>query len=749
MSRRAGEVIPIDGGSARETPPLPPTTPGEPEVSVREYFIILSKRRWVLLSFFLIVVASATLWVVRQPRVYRATTTLEISQIAPKFTNIQELGESTGSMYWQTREFNETQYQVIRSRRVAQRAVEKLGLATDVAFLGLDKVKDLELREKLMRSADAVERLRAMVIVEAVKDSRVAKLSVEDTDPARAAKLANAVADAYIETNLDRKLDTTRAAGVWLADQLDNLKGKLETAELRMHDFKQENDILTASIEDRQSIVSQRLIAFNDALTRISVKRAELEPKRRSLEEAKARHASGDRSGLEALPAVSQSGVVHALKGQLLALEQEQGALAQRYLDKHPKLSELETKVAQVRRALEGEIQRLVGIEEREYREVVETERQLQGLIAGAKRESFELNRRQLDFNKLKREQDNNQRLYDVVLARLKDSELLGHQATNNVSVLDRALVPGSPVRPNRRTVVMIAIIVGLLGGIAMALFFEYLDNTIKSPDEVEKVIGLPFLGMIPSIREPGQETLTDAERGRNRDLHAHRRPKSSAAECVRSIRTNLLFSMPDRPLKRMLVTSGGPQEGKTTAATNIAITMAQNGSRTLLIDTDMRRPRIHRAFGLTNESGMSNLILGQMKVDECVRETIVPNLWVLPCGPVPPNPSELLHSQRFKQLCEEFDAKFDRVIFDSPPVVAVTDALIISGYVDGVVMVVKAGRTVREVAQRIKQSLQDVNARIFGVVVNGVDIERRGYGYYYYYYQRYGYYYGEKPSEA
>jgi capsular exopolysaccharide synthesis family protein len=204
----------------------------------------------------------------------------------------------------------------------------------------------------------------------------------------------------------------------------------------------------------------------------------------------------------------------------------------------------------------------------------------------------------------------------------------------------------------------------------------------------------------------------------------------------------------PDQPLKRLLVTSSDPQEGKTTVATNLAITMAQSGSRTLLIDTDMRRPRIHRAFGLPNDAGMSNLIVGQMRPDEVIKETVVPNLYVLPCGPIPPNPAELVHTQRFKQLLVELDGKFDRIILDSPPVAAVTDALILSDEVDGVVLVVKAGRTMREVVLRTKQSLDDVNARIFGVVMNDVDLERRGYGYYYYY-QRYGYYYGEKPSEA
>lgn len=747
MSRKSGgEVIAIE--SAREASAGTAAAPAADAPSLRDYLAIISKRRWVFLTFFAVVTVSATVWVWREPRIYRATTTLEMSLLTPKFTNIQDIGEGSSSMYWQTKEFNETQFQIIRSRAVSQRVVDKLGLTTDLAFLGLDRIKDPQLQHKTMLASDPVEQVQGMILVEPVKDSRVVRLSIEDTDPARAMRLTNAMADAYIDANLDRKLDATRAASVWLADQLDGLRGKLESSEVTLHEYKQDHDILTASIEDRQSIVSQRLVAFSDALTRVSVKRAEAEARRHGLDEAKRRAAAGDRAALEEIPAVAHSPVVNGLRSQLLALDGERVALRLRYLDKHPKLAEVEEKIAKLEAELRRSVENIVHIEEHEYQEVVDTEHQLQGLIAGAKRESFELNRREIDFNHLKREQDNNQRLYDIVLQRLKEAELLGHQATNNVSVLDRARLPGTPVKPNRKAVVMLAVILGLLGGIALSLFFEYLDNTMKTQDDIEKFLGLSFLGIVPSIREQGQEQLSVAEKGRNRDLLSHRRPKSSAAECIRSVRTNLLFMTTDTPLKRLLVTSSSPQEGKTTVATNIAITMAQSGSRTLLVDTDMRRPRIHRAFGLVNDVGMSNLIMGQMRTEEAIKETVIPNLFVLPCGPVPPNPAELLHTQRFHQLLTELDGKFDRVIFDSPPVAAVTDALILSDEVDGVVLVVKAGRTAREVALRTKQALDDVNARVFGVVMNDVDLEKRGYGYYYYY-QRYGYYYGEKPSEA
>jgi capsular exopolysaccharide synthesis family protein len=746
--RSGGEVIPID--QARDMTPVPAPQAEPNAISFRDYLSIFYKRRWVMAVFFAVVVGAAGVWLVREPRVYRAVSSLEISPVAPRYlgTGVQDVAESGATMYWQTKEFFETQYQIIRSRAVAQRVSDKLGLTSDPAFLGVAAIKDPAKQRQAMVGADPVARLQGMIRVEPVKDSRIVRLAVEDTDRERAALIANAYGEAYIEHTLDKKLDTTRAASLWLADQLDDLKKKLESSEVGLHHFKRENDILTASFEDKQSISSQRLLALNDALTKARTRRAELESRRRTLAEAKKRAVAGDPAAFDSVAAVAQSVLVGQLKLRLVALTEEREELASRYLPQHPRLLAVEERLAEISRTVDRETGKIVAALDNEFREASDTEQQLVALIDGAKREAFEVNKREIDYVKLKREQENNQRLYDLVLQRLKDAELTGMLRTSTVQLLDAALVPSIPVKPNRKVVMILSIILGLLGAVSLALFFEYLDNTVKTHDDVERYLQLPFLGIVPSIHEKGQEQLPVAERGRNRDLHAHRRPKSSVAECIRSVRTNLLFMTPDKPLKRLLITSSGPQEGKTTVAVNLAIAFSQAGSRVLLVDTDMRRPRIHRAFGLPNDAGVSSLMLQSARLEDVVKETAVPNLFLLPCGPIPPNPAELIHTERFKKLLLELDAKYDRVIFDSPPVAAVTDALILSGDVDGVVLVAKAGRTVREVAMRTRQSLADVNARLFGMVLNDLDLERRGYGYYYYY-QKYGYYYGEKVSEA
>jgi len=284
---------------------------------------------------------------------------------------------------------------------------------------------------------------------------------------------------------------------------------------------------------------------------------------------------------------------------------------------------------------------------------------------------------------------------------------------------------------------VLAAILLGLLLGVGLAIGVEFLDNTIRSQEHVEQ-LGVTFLGVIPRVK-PGDDGRTD-------DLVVLHQPKSVVAECCRAIRTNLLFMSPDKPLRSILITSAGPQDGKTTTAIDVAIAMAESGSRVLLVDADMRRPRVHKALGLAEGLGLSSLILGEGRLEQAIRRTELPNLHALTCGPIPPNPAELLHTEAFAALFKRMVEGFDRVVIDSPPVSAVSDALVLSTLVDGTVLVVKAGHTTRDAARRAVRSLADVKARLLGAVLNDLDTQDQRYGGYYY---AYGYYYGDKKEEA
>jgi len=346
-------------------------------------------------------------------------------------------------------------------------------------------------------------------------------------------------------------------------------------------------------------------------------------------------------------------------------------------------------------------------------------------------------------------------KLSDQVGGRERETSLAGHLKTNNVRLLDAALVPTAAISPNVGGAAGIALALGLVLGFGLAFLLEMLDSTVKSQEDVEKVAGLAFLGLVPSIPADGAApevspppALVDVIRSGSKDLYVLTHPKSAVAECCRAIRTNLLFMSPDKLAKRLLVTSSGPQEGKSTTAINLAISMAQSGLRVVLVDTDMRRPRLHKAFEIPATSdGVSRAIVGEVELGAVIRETGVQNLWLLPCGALPPNPAELLHADRFHALVEDLASRFDRVIFDSPPLGVVTDAAILSRLTDGTILVAKAGRTSKESLRRTEHQLMASGINLLGCILNDLDLSKQGgYGYYY---SRYGYEYGDGDDEA
>jgi capsular exopolysaccharide synthesis family protein len=711
-------------------------------IDLRAYWRVILRRRWIVIPFFVATVVVTALVTLRQTKIYDATCTIIIDLQAPKVLDTQQMQDvvetGAGALYW-SREYYETQYKVITSRAVAQRVADKLQLGTNLKFLGLDGVGNAAERERLVLRADPVPLVQRGLKVEPVKDSRIVRIRFEHPDPETAALLANAVAEAYIAENLAVKTSTTQNASEWLEQQLTDLEVKLEKSGRDLFDFKKQHDIVATSWEDRQSMVSQRLTATNEALTRARIQKAQLEARNEAIE-AVAKNADKLDGEAESLQPVASSQAIQALKLRYLEAKAECADLKLRYLDKHPKLEACETKVSLARASLQHEMWTLLGAARNEYQEVAKTERNLQALLNYTKADAFGLNQYEREYLELKRTHDNNQRVYEALLKRLKDTGVTGMLQVSNVRVLDRARPGSSPVRPNVGQALLLAIMIGLVGGIALAFGAEYVDTSITTQEQIEEKLGITFLGIIPSIAKNADGTA--------QDLVVHTNPKSPAAECLRALRTNLLFMSPDKPLRTILVTSSSPQEGKTTTAAALAEVMADSENRVLLVDADMRRPRLHRVFNVPNAAGLSSLILGQGLLDDALKSTMVPGLSVLPCGPVPPNPAELLHTEAFGALLEQLEKRFDRIIIDSPPVAVVADAVVISTRVAGTLMVLKAGVTSRDVAKRAVRALADVNARIFGAVLNDLDLEDQKYGQYYYYY-RYGYYYGEKKEEA
>jgi capsular exopolysaccharide synthesis family protein len=573
-----------------------------------------------------------------------------------------------------------------------------------------------------------VEVLRARISVAQVKDSRLVMVAVKDGDAQRAALLANEVSEAYMAENQALKLRMTDSATQWLEDRRAELEKTSQTSELAVHTFKMGADLLSTSMEDRESVIKQRIDNVNQKLTEVRTKLAGMKARVESIHLLRKQSKPDDMTWAEALEGAKDASI-QGLKTRWVEQRAECAQLSERYLDEHPKMLECNRKLVVVREDYVRSLDNLVRAAETELTQGLAEEKNLAQLLEATKGEGFEVQKRLIELDRLRRESDNNRRLYELVLKRLKDIELSGLLRTSNVRMLDAARPSYAPVSPNVRKSLSLGLLFGLLLGAAAVLALEFLENTVTSQADVEERLKLPFLGIVPRIEDDG----------RGKDLVFHRMPRSTVAECWRAIRTNLLFMSPEAPFKTMLVTSSAPQEGKSTTCINLGVAMAQSGNRVLLLDTDMRRPRLHKTFGVVNDVGISSLVVGEGTLDKAIKSTEVPGLFLLPCGPVPPNPAELLHTQAFKELLRTVSAKFDRVILDSPPLNAVADSAVLATQVDGVVVVVKAGRTNREQARRAVRALNDVQARLFGAVLNDLNPSDPKYNSYYAAYRGYG----------
>jgi succinoglycan biosynthesis transport protein ExoP len=686
-------------------------------LNVMRYVRAFWRRKWIVLGVAVLITGLTALHTTRKPKVYAASTSLIIDVTAPRVldNDVKELMGDERSNYWFNKEYYATQNQVITSRAVATRVVEKLGLQHDAAFLGLAHIQDEKARLQAMQQADAAGMLQARISVIPVKDSRVVSIAVEDGDPQRAALLANEVAQAYMAENLALRLRTTETATQWLEERKVELERASQASELALYDFKKNTDMLSVSPENKKNSVTDRITSYEATLTQVRTKIAALQGRVEAIRQLQKGSQPGDETWAEAVPGASDS-AIQELKRRFVEQRASCVELSERYLSEHPKMIECNTKLAVVREDFVRSLTNVVRKAETELAQAVAEEKNLMRLLAAAQDESFQLGKRQIEFDKMNREAENDRRLYESVLRRLKDIELSGLLRTTNVRVLDAARPSYAPIKPDVQRSVMLALLMGVLAGCAVVVLLEILENTVATQADVEERLGLAFLGFVPRVDSKGESP-------KDRDLFVHRQPKSSVAECCRAIRTNLLFMSPDKPFKTLVVTSSGPQEGKSTSCIFLGVAMAQSGNRVLLLDTDMRRPRLHKAFGVPNDVGISSLVVGEGSLDKAVKSTEVPNLFVLPCGPIPPNPAELLHTQAFADLLKAAGEKFDRIILDSPPLNAVSDSAVLATQADGVVLVLRAGKTNRDAAARALRSLADVQAQMYGAVLNDLDV--------------------------
>lgn len=698
------------------------------------------RKQWpIVVASMLLAGGAALMFAKTATPIYESAAMIEINPHA-----VQPLGEKTQStldlgadFYWDTREYYETQYKILRSDRVLGAVVRDLGLDNDEEFTG--KVKP-----GVPPVEAAVAQLRSEVTVEPVKNSRLVLVKVDDDNAQRARKLCDAVANTYIDQNLKTAVTASADAVVWLSGQLDHVRQELEQNENALFDFKQRNELPSTSINDASNMLRVEMQEYDTALAHTRTRRQELEARKAELLKVDPEHP-------EDLPAseVLASVFLQQLRAQYMdALKQRDGLIASGKGENHPEVRAATEKVAQTKTALLAEVRNIEGAVERDLEIAKREEIGEAGLFDASRKRAVDLNMKEIEYHRLDRMRSENEKLYSLLLERMKDADLARMLNVNNVRVVDNATEPRSPVRPRVRLDSAIGLALGLLFGIALSWLRDQLDNSIKTPDDVEEWLGVTFLGLLPeSDRASGGSPYGKGLRSKRRrrpaaaeggklpaELIVHEAPLSGVAEAARSVRTNLMFMNPDRPCRTLLVSSAAPAEGKTTVACSIAIAFAQGGQRVCIVDCDLRRPRLHRIFHEQGRAGLTNFLVGEATIEEVALSTSIENLSVVCAGPLPPNPADMLHSERFRTFLRELGERFDRVVIDSPPLVAVTDSAIISRLVDATLFVVRAFKTSRHLSAQGLRALRDVDAHVLGAVLNAVNLNRSEYSYYYHY---------------
>ena len=742
----------------------PDSSPQDEERGIDVFAILRTvRKRWMLIAAITLAVALAvTFYTLGQTKIYQANATMLFDPNPPRPLGRQvETVVDMGSNYWNNQEYYETQYQLMRSLRLAQMVVEDLGLQSDLAFLQMAPPGGKTVpMDPLPTVEQAAQILVGRVSVAPVKNSRLAKLSYIDADPVRAQRIATAMAETFVAMNLSDAQQSTGTAVDWLNSQLDKLKEGLDSSEIALHEYKLDKKILSTDIDAQSNILREEMQQLSSAVTAARIKREELAARHGELGKVKAEDPSE-------LPATEllQSLVLQKLReSYIMSLRERDALLASGKGANHPDVRAADGSVATTKSALLAEIRNIQGSVARDLAVVRRQEAGLSGLLQTAKDSAFDLNLLAIEYNRLNRTKENSEKLYSVVLERTKEGDLARMLQVNNIRVAEAPTVPRAPIRPRVPVNVLLGFVAGLVLGVGAAFGREMLDRSVKTQADLEGLLGLTFLGLIPAISPDGAKKSKYYGYGRrqrkkekedaielNADLIVHQAPLSGPAEAARSIRTNLRFMAPDEPFRVLLITSASPSEGKTTVASNLAIAMAQAGQKTLLLDADLRKPRVHRIFGKSNDAGLTVALLDRSILTDELVATDVPNLSVLPAGPIPPNPAELLQSEKFGELLDELKERYDRIVIDSPPVGPVTDAAVLTTQVDGTVLVVRAFKTPREVVADAKRTLQTVGGRVVGAVLNAVNLERSEYkGYYQYaYYRKGGYYRSSEGPHA
>ena len=691
-------------------------------IDVRRYLKAIRRYLFPLLALMALAITGAVIYTSRQPKIYEAKASVQIDPKLPDLLGQGEkaiVGIGAGGL-----DYYKQQRQVLGSYTLIKLTVQDHQLTeqllTEAERTNMKADEQLEI---------AIKRVQRSLTVKYPEQDRIMYVVVRGEDSGLAAKLANDHVATYEAYSKGLLSTDSHQASKALQNEFEQAAIKLQESEGKLYQFQKDNDILAVSLEDRQNLVSSNITSYTGRMNEVRGRKIELAAKLARMKKASEREVlespilmMGDSASFDVLRAQ-----YYTERNTFLQLEKEVGP-------KNPEYQKQKAKVEDIYSALQSEAKRIVGGVEEHYETAATTERSLGAEVERYKKEAFELGPKIVAYNDLHRTKKSYEDKYTILRNRLSASEMTGRMNseinTTHVKPLDPALVPTEPVSPSLKVNIAFAVTLALLLGMGLVVLSVFLDRTVKTTSDLQQAAGVPVLGFIPILDQHSDD--------KERDLYVHTHPKSLIAECCRALRTNILFSAADRNLKTLIVSSANQREGKTTSVIYIGTTMAQSGQRVLLIDTDMRRPRLHASTGVPRQHGLSNLILGDRDYDEVIKTTEIPNLYVMPCGPLPPNPAELLMTKRFEIVLAELATRFDRIILDSPPIQAVTDAVVLSKLVDGVILVVRADKTLREDVRRSVKQIRDVGGWVFGAIVNEIEAGDRSY-----YSYGYGYGYG------
>jgi capsular exopolysaccharide synthesis family protein len=658
---------------------------GPTEFDVRYYAGVLWRGRYLIATAAVVGLALGILFSFLQVPEYQAAAMLQIDPPTPLFMGVD--AALAGGYYWQYTDFYNTQYKIMRSKPVGEEAARRLKLGESAAGLIVSSVS-----------------------IRPIEESRLVMLQVAHTDPKEAALWANTVADVYIEQSLANRIEAAKKNYQWLQERLTATQQGMREAQEKLLKSYQTQDLFVP--EGSQSAVSESITRLTNDYIEAQARRIALEAAFKQVDEMR----DQDRV-LDTVPQVAGDSAVAGFNERLTSLDLELTRLREKFKPAHPEIQRVQAELEQVREAKDARATEIVDGLRAEYRQLQKREAELKAAIDQQKAQAAAQSRKVSELEALKKEAESARGLYDVLLQKLNETDIASSVRTNFATLVERAEVPAAPVRPNKPRIAGMGLLLGLLLGVALVLGRDFLDTTLKDPDELERYLHVDLLAAVPRYDESSVHMVTEA---------------------YQNLRTSLLFGRKHERGQVVLITGTAPQEGKTTTLVNLGKMLASGGDKTILLDFDLRRAQLHSRFDLSREPGLTDFFVKPQELEALIRPTKVPNLSALTAGPIPPNPPAILARKTLGDLLDQLRERYEWILLDSPPLASVTDALLLARHVDLTLFVIQHNKVDKKLIRRSLAALRKVTPSLLGVVLNAVDITAKGSYYYYYYHHHY-----------